>query len=93
MNWLKDFVKPKLKALVQKDVPDDLWHSCKSCHAMIFHKDLKASLSVCTQCGHHMRMSTKERLTMLFDDGEYQMITLPDVKQDPLKFKDQKKIY
>ncbi len=91
MNWLKDFVKPKLKALVQKDVPDDLWHSCKSCHAMIFHKDLKASLSVCTQCGHHMRMSTKERLTMLFDGGEYQTITLPEVTQDPLKFKDQKK--
>jgi len=91
MNWLKNFVKPKLKALVQKDIPDDLWHSCKSCHTMIFHKDLKKSLFVCTQCGEHMRMKVKDRLEMLFDNGEYQTIKLPETKQDPLKFKDQKK--
>ena len=43
MNWLTNFVKPKLSALVKrKDVPENLWQNCPSCGSMIHHKDLKA---------------------------------------------------
>ena len=42
MNWLTNFVKPKLSALVnRKDVPDNLWQNCPKCANMIHHKDLK----------------------------------------------------
>ena len=32
MNWLTNFVKPKLTALVRKrkDVPENLWKNCPS---------------------------------------------------------------
>lgn len=92
MNWLTNIVPPKIRALVQKrDVPDDLWHKCPACEQMIFHRDLSNNLKVCPHCGYHMRMNAKERLKMLFDDGEYRSVELPDVPTDPLKFKDSKR--
>jgi acetyl-CoA carboxylase carboxyl transferase subunit beta len=92
MNWLSNYVRPKIRALVEKeDVPDNLWHQCPGCEQMIFHRELEAALNVCTHCGHHMRLPAVKRLEMLFDDGEYQTIELPSLKGDPLKFRDRKR--
>jgi acetyl-CoA carboxylase carboxyl transferase subunit beta len=92
MNWLTNFVRPKIRAIVKKEnVPDNLWHRCPACEQMIFHRDLVANLFVCTHCGHHMRLSAEERLKMLFDEERYTAIELPDTVQDPLKFRDQKR--
>ena len=76
MNWLKNFVKPKLQKLVGggKDIPDNLWHKCLECSQMIFHRDLEKHLHVCQHCGHHMRLPARLRLKMLFDGGEYKTV-------------------
>ncbi|MHA1108201.1 MAG: acetyl-CoA carboxylase, carboxyltransferase subunit beta [Alphaproteobacteria bacterium] len=92
MNWLTNYVRPKIQALVQRtDVPDNLWHQCPACEQMIFHRELEAALQVCTHCGHHMRIGAKRRLEILFDEGEYQTIELPRLTGDPLKFRDRKR--
>jgi acetyl-CoA carboxylase, carboxyl transferase, beta subunit len=92
MNWLTNYVRPKLQALVRpKDVPENLWHKCPGCGHMIFHRDLEKALHVCQHCGHHMRLTVKKRLEILFDDGHYTRIELPRVADDPLRFKDQKR--
>ena len=91
MNWLTNFVRPKLKQLVKRDVPDNFWRKCPNCGHMIFHRDLEAKLSVCQQCGHHLRINAKQRLKMLFDDGKYRRIELPKVPLDPLNFRDHKR--
>ena len=91
MNWLTNFVRPKLKKLVKREVPKDFWHKCPACDYMIFHRDLEANLSVCQQCGHHLRLSAKKRLELMFDDGKYQRIELPKAPNDPLRFRDQKR--
>jgi acetyl-CoA carboxylase carboxyl transferase subunit beta len=92
MNWINNYVRPKIRALVApRDVPENLWQKCPKCGAMLFQKDLEANLNVCPQCGHHMRIGPKQRLGMLFDDGHYQTIELPKVPADPLKFRDQKR--
>ena len=31
MNWLTNFVRPKIQALVGKETPDNLWEKCPSC--------------------------------------------------------------
>ncbi|QJE74624.1 acetyl-CoA carboxylase carboxyltransferase subunit beta [Aerophototrophica crusticola] len=91
MNWLTNFVRPKIQALVsKKEVPDNLWHKCPGCGAMIFHRDLEENLHVCQHCGHHMRLDPMRRIKMLFDAG-FQTIELPKVVVDPLKFRDQKR--
>ncbi len=93
MNWLKNFVKPKLRKLVGggKDIPDNLWHKCRECSQMIFHRDLEKHLHVCQHCGHHMRLPARLRLQMLFDGGEYKTAEVAPTADDPLKFRDRRK--
>ncbi|PWC55174.1 acetyl-CoA carboxylase, carboxyltransferase subunit beta [Azospirillum sp. TSO22-1] len=92
MNWLTNYVRPKIRALVaRKDVPDNLWHKCPSCEAMLFHRDLEENLSVCQHCGFHMRLEPLKRLGMLFDGGEFHAVEVPKTPVDPLKFRDQKR--
>ena len=92
MNWLTNFVRPKLRALVRKpDIPDNLWEKCRSCERMVFHRDLEANLFVCQHCGFHLRLGPKERFASLFDDGEYQRVELPEAPHDVLKFRDKKR--
>jgi acetyl-CoA carboxylase carboxyl transferase subunit beta len=92
MNWLTNFVRPKIKALVGKtDVPENLWDKCPSCTKMIFHRDLEANARVCPHCGHHLRLGAKRRLELLFDDGAYTRIELPKSPADPLRFRDRKR--
>jgi acetyl-CoA carboxylase carboxyl transferase subunit beta len=58
---------------------------------MIFHRELVAALNVCSGCGFHMPLSAKERVRTLFDNGEYQLLPVPSVPQDPLQFRDLKR--
>ncbi|GAD10668.1 acetyl-coenzyme a carboxylase carboxyl transferase subunit [Gluconobacter frateurii NBRC 103465] len=91
MSWLTDYVRPKLRGLLQRDVPDNLWTNCESCGQMMLVKEMERSQKVCPHCGHHMRATAKERLTWTFDDGEYTTIELPKMPVDPLGFKDSKR--
>ena len=92
MNWLTNFVRPKIRALVGKrDTPDNLWLKCPACGQMVHHKAMAAALQVCPSCDHHLRMNAKDRFAMLFDDGDYTLIELPEVTSDPLKFRDSKR--
>ena len=92
MNWLTNFVKPKLSALVKrKDVPENLWQNCPSCGNMLHHKDLKENLRVCNTCNHHFRMSAEDRIDLLFSKNETREILLDKISDDPLNFTDKKK--
>ena len=91
MNWLTNYIKPKLQSLVKKrDIPKNLWLKCQ-CGTMIYHKDYEKSLGVCDQCGTHIRLSSNMRLQFLFDEGKYEKIKVSNNNFDPLSFKDKKK--
>ncbi len=92
MNWLTNFVKPKLSSLVKRrSVPEKLWNNCVSCGNMIHHKDLKENLFVCVNCNYHFRMSAEDRIKLFFKDGDYSEIIPDKISDDPLKFIDKKK--
>lgn len=93
MNWLTNFVRPKIRALVHQatEVPDNLWVKCPGCGAMLFHRELEKNLHVCHHCGYHLRLKVDARLASLFDNAQYELHPLPAVPLDPLKFKDRKK--
>jgi acetyl-CoA carboxylase carboxyl transferase subunit beta len=91
MNWLTNYVLPKIRAFARKDVPDNLWKRCPGCEQMLFHRDLAAHLEVCRHCGHHFRIGSQARFTMLFDDGAFEKLDLPTVAADPLRFRDRKR--
>ncbi|WP_138380873.1 acetyl-CoA carboxylase, carboxyltransferase subunit beta [Luteithermobacter gelatinilyticus] len=93
MNWLTNYVRPKIRAVLKqkKETPDNLWHKCKNCGQLLYIKDLEANLHVCPHCDYHERIGPRQRFDNLFNGGEYTLIDLPKPKEDPLKFKDQKK--
>ncbi|AQU87649.1 acetyl-CoA carboxylase subunit beta [Komagataeibacter nataicola] len=91
MSWLTEYVRPKIRGLLKREVPDNLWTNCDSCEQMILTKDLRKALNVCPHCGHHMRATVPERLEWTFDNGEYTRIELPKVPVDPLSFRDRKR--
>ena len=64
MNWLTNFVRPKLRALVsrKKEAPENLWLKCPKCEQMLFTRDWEANQEACTHCGHHMRLRPMKRL-------------------------------
>lgn len=88
MNWLTDIVRPKIQKTTPKEIADNLWVKCPNCNQMLFSKELKKSMYVCTSCGHHLRLYVDKRLKMLFDDEKYTEVELPVLPDDPLKFKD-----
>ena len=92
MNWLTNFVKPKLSSLVKRrSVPEKLWNNCVSCGNMIHHKDLKENLFVCINCNYHFRMSAEDRIKLFFEKENYTEIKPDNISDDPLKFTDKKK--
>ena len=89
MNWLTNFVKPKLSAIKSKIIKkDNLWIKCNNCEQMIFHRDLKENLYICNNCNHHLHMPIFDRLESLYDDNVYEAIQVKEVIEDPLRFKD-----
>ena len=89
MAWFKKDRKPIQPPTDKSRVPEGLWVKCPSCSQIIYNKDLSASLSVCTKCGHHFRLTASERLRMLFDDA-WQEYDEGLTSTDPLHFTDTK---
>ena len=91
MNWLTNYVLPKIRALTRKDVPDNLWRKCPGCEQMLFHRELAANFEVCRNCGHHFRIGGSARFKMLFDNGAFERVEQPKTALDPLRFRDRKR--
>ncbi len=91
MNWIKNFVRPKLQAIVgKKDIPENLWVTCHNCSQMILKKQLEKNLFVCPHCDNHFRISSENRLKTIFNEN-YKIIETNKIASDPLNFKDKKK--
>lgn len=60
--------KPKSKRL---DIPGNLWVKCINCGEVIYSKELEDNQKVCLHCGHHFRLTCKERVNITFDKGTF----------------------
>jgi len=90
MSWLSR-VRNSISFLPKRQTTDTLWHKCKQCDAMVFTKEWEDNLQVCPRCDHHDRIRAETRFAQIFDDGEHELIPTPDVREDPLKFRDTKR--
>jgi acetyl-CoA carboxylase carboxyl transferase subunit beta len=91
MNWISNVVRPKIRSILKKDTPENLWVKCPDSGQLVFHKDVEQNLFVIPGSEHHLRVTAVQRLKMTFDDGTYEDIALPEVPLDPLKFRDEKR--
>jgi acetyl-CoA carboxylase carboxyl transferase subunit beta len=58
---------------------------------MIFSKEWEENQFVCPRCDHHDRIRARQRFALMFDGSEYELLKSPEVREDPLKFRDTKK--
>lgn len=91
MNWISDFVRPKIKKATAKEIADNLWTKCPECGQMLFNRELEKDYFVCSFCGHNLRLPLSLRFELLFDNHKYRLLSLPQIQDDPINFKDSKK--
>jgi acetyl-CoA carboxylase carboxyl transferase subunit beta len=90
MSWLSR-VKAGIPFLPKRQTTDNLWHKCGKCGTMVFLKEWEDNLRVCPRCDHHDRIGPKARFEQLLDAAKYEPLPSPEVREDPLRFKDSKR--
>jgi acetyl-CoA carboxylase carboxyl transferase subunit beta len=66
------------------------WIKCKSCHSLMYYKEVENQNYVCPKCGFHIRIGVDERLKLLADEGTFVEYDASLEPVDPLKFVDKK---
>ena len=90
MSWLSR-VRSGIPFLPKRQSADNLWHKCRKCGSMVFTREWEENLFCCPRCDHHDRIGPKARFAQVFDDGKHELIPSPDVREDPLRFRDTKR--
>jgi acetyl-CoA carboxylase carboxyl transferase subunit beta len=69
---------------------ENVFLKCEGCEAHLFTGELEDSLQVCKHCSYHFRIGARERLALLFDEGEFEELDAEVISIDPLEFVDSK---
>jgi acetyl-CoA carboxylase carboxyl transferase subunit beta len=91
MNWISNVVRPKIRNILRREVPENLWIKCPETGQLVFYKDVESNQFVIPGSNYHMRMSATARLKSMFDNATWFDIAVPDVPIDPLKFRDERR--
>jgi len=91
MTWFKRETSHIDTSAEKRVKTEGLWVKCEECRQIIWKKDLEDNLNVCPKCGKHFRISARERLSMLMDDGQWAEHDTDIESTDPLHFVDVKK--
>jgi acetyl-CoA carboxylase carboxyl transferase subunit beta len=74
----------------EREIADGLWTKCEHCDVLTYTKDLRTNQWVCSECGHHHRVFSDERIRQLIDVDTWQALDTHIQPEDPLDFKDRK---
>jgi acetyl-CoA carboxylase carboxyl transferase subunit beta len=91
MNWLTNVVRPKIRNILRRETPENLWIKCPDTGQLVFYKDVESNQFVIPGSNYHMRMGAAARLKSIFDNQTWFDIALPEVTADPLKFRDERR--
>jgi len=78
------------KVIQETEESDGLWGKCPECSQVVYRKDLITNANVCSNCGHHNRIDSKERIELIADQGSFQAFDRELSPTDPLGFKDRR---
>jgi acetyl-CoA carboxylase carboxyl transferase subunit beta len=90
MSWLSR-VRSGIPFLPKRQTTENLWHKCAKCGTMVFVKEWEENYNVCPRCNFHDRIGPTKRFEQLFDAAEYDLLPAPEVREDPLRFRDTKR--
>ncbi len=96
-NDLFTFLKPKneleqtsegIDVEYTPEVPEAMWVKCPKCKALLLTADLEANHKVCGKCGYYLRLSARERISMLIDDHCFEELDSDLTSENLLAFPD-----
>jgi len=70
----------------EKSIPDGLWMKCPACEEIVYRSEVEANAHVCTHCGHHHRISARERIALTTDPDTFTETNANVQTADPLAF-------
>lgn len=80
-------IPKRLEAEAEKPaIPGGIFEKCVSCSQIIYNEDLIRTNKVCPNCGYHFRLSARERVALVVDEGTFEALSEPQAKFDPLQF-------
>lgn len=80
------FLRRTRNTRAMESVPDGIATKCQACNAILFARDFERNLKVCTKCGHHHKLSARERIAITVDEGSFQEMDSLLTSRDPLHF-------
>jgi len=83
--------KPKIKVETSKTDNFSGWLKCTHCHEMIHANELTQHYNCCPKCNYHYRLSARQRIESLIDDGTFEEMFDELRAVDTLKFVDTEK--
>jgi acetyl-CoA carboxylase carboxyl transferase subunit beta len=86
MAWFKK--TKEIRTDKKGKIPEGLWVKCDGCKEIVYKKEIDKNLKVCPKCNYHFRISARERLKLLVDEGSFVELDEGLVTVDPLNFKD-----
>ncbi len=91
MPWFKKAKYSTLQPSERRDrIPEGLWTKCENCFELMLTKDFEENLKVCRRCNHHHRISARERIELLCDEGSFTEMFNNIQPTDALSFVDSK---
>ena len=91
MAWFKkEKTRKKPVADRRTQIPEGLWVKCEHCKEIVYKKEVLLNANVCPKCNYHFRISSRERLERLLDDGHYEEFDSNIEPIDALGFVDTK---
>ncbi|HEY4797933.1 MAG TPA: acetyl-CoA carboxylase, carboxyltransferase subunit beta [Bacteroidia bacterium] len=92
MSWYKRIAKGiTTRTKEKKETKEGLWHKCSSCKKIRPAEEHVKNSYVCSDCGHHDRIGSREYFEIIFDNNEYLELNAELTSADPLNFSDTKK--
>ena len=72
-------------------IAEGLWVKCESCKEIVYRAEVDRAGRVCPKCRYPFRISARERISALLDEGSFEEREAGLRSRDPLSFKDTKR--
>ena len=71
LHRFEDFRNSRDLDVRPKEIPDYVFKNCEHCGENIPYMELQRTYYVCPRCGCHLKISARERIRQLIDEGTF----------------------
>jgi acetyl-CoA carboxylase carboxyl transferase subunit beta len=72
-------------------IAEGLWIKCDSCKEIVYRPEVDRAGRVCPRCSYPFRISARDRIAQLADEGSFEERDMGVTSRDPLEFRDTKR--